>query len=453
MVERSACSSSPAFSKSPSVDPSTWYPIEPSEDRMFKLLYVPDASRGMRRCFAERNLAWTKREIRFDQFEAIKDLSGFVHKCGENRNGVRVILTEWLWLLLMVNDFEDGGAFDVRFMRWEEFRDIVLDPPRYLEGWTTLTQMDCIIGGFDYASGQCDPNNPYGMNAKLLEMYEAHVAQLSCHTQFWPPIRLTRRAADKWTTICHLKIIAQDSSLYAPRTRILKHEEAIPPDAVLKRSHSECGRHVLLPSASPRCRTWEYLSTITNNGTFWMAQEHVPSLEWLGEWRVLIVGGRIITVMHTYKLHNGEWTGSEVHEFRTLDEVSRIVELETTSLDAVVLRQQIVNPQSGTAPVRRQGKREFHEFVMQTWRSLVLRETKDTGAKPSLCVFCRIDVGIRLDTSGTVSPQYFVNEVERTQNTSLWLYHIVGKTMGTFADTFAMVLKRWLMDIHNPHVL
>ena len=36
-------------------------------------------------------------------------------------------------------------------------------------------------------------------------------------------------------------------------------------------------------------------------------------------------------------------------------------------------------------------------------------------------------------------------------NTSLWLYHIHGKTMATFAYTFALVLKRWL--IHNPYIL
>lgn len=82
-----------------------------------------------------------------------------------------------------------------------------------------------------------------------------------------------------------------------------------------------------------------------------------------------------------------------------------------------------------------------------------MRETKDTGAKPSLCVFCRLDIGIRIDPSGRSQPEYFVNEVERSQNTSLCLYHFVGKTMGTFADTFAMVLKRWVMDMRNPYIL
>lgn len=89
-------SPSTAFSRSPSMDPGAWYPFEPSEERKFRLLYVPDASRWMSRSAAERNLAWTKREIRSEQYEAIKNLSGFVYKYGVNRNGIRVLLTEWV---------------------------------------------------------------------------------------------------------------------------------------------------------------------------------------------------------------------------------------------------------------------------------------------------------------------------------------------------------------------
>ena len=56
-------------------------------------------------------------------------------------------------------------------------------------------------------------------------------------------------------------------------------------------------------------------------GTFWMAQEHVPSLEIIGEWKVLIIGGRIITIMHTYKSQSGQWGSEETSAFLTLDKV------------------------------------------------------------------------------------------------------------------------------------
>jgi len=50
-------------------------------------------------------------------------------------------------------------------------------------------------------------------------------------------------------------------------------------------------------------------------------------------------------------------------------------------------------------------------------------------------------------------PNYFVNEVERTQTMSLWLASMVDKRMGTLMDTFAMVLQQWLKDSVNPYIL
>lgn len=64
-----------------------------------------------------------------------------------------------------------------------------------------------------------------------------------------------------------------------------------------------------------------------------------------------------------------------------------------------------------------------------------------------------MDVGIKIDPSGEERPQYFINEVERTTTTSIWLYHFVRGTMRTLGDTFAMVFKQWLKDIQNPYVL
>ena len=95
---------------------------------------------------------------------------------------------------------------------------------------------------------------------------------------------------------------------------------------------------------------------------------------------------------------------------------------------------------------------EFVSFVERTWRELVTRETKDNEARPSIALFCRMDIGIRIDPFGKEPPAYFVNEVERSLNTSLWLrFH--GKFMGTLADTFAMAFKQWMKDVRNPYIL
>ena len=132
--------------------------------------------------------------------------------------------------------------------------------------------------------------------------------------------------------------------------------------------------------------------------------------------------------------------------------IRELVDKAEKPLRLAELRDAIVNPQSGTAPIRTQAKSEFDSFVLRSWRDLVLREAKDSGAKTSISIFCRIDIGIRIDPSGKAPPAYFVNEVERSLNTSIWLrFH--DKTMGTLADTFAMAFKRWLMDIQNPYIV
>lgn len=62
-----------------------------------------------------------------------------------------------------------------------------------------------------------------------------------------------------------------------------------------------------------------------------------------------------------------------------------------------------------------------------------------------------MDIGIRIMEGHF--PNYFVNEVERTQTMSLWLASMVDKRMGTLMDTFAMVLQQWLKDSVNPYIL
>lgn len=47
--------------------------------------------------------------------------------------------------------FENGEAFNVRFMTWNDFKETVLNPPAHGERWNILMNVDCIIGGMDYA--------------------------------------------------------------------------------------------------------------------------------------------------------------------------------------------------------------------------------------------------------------------------------------------------------------
>lgn len=85
-----------AISKSLSVSGHECYPAATSEIHALQILYVPDPTHELKRSDAEKDLGWTLRYITFEQFDAIKNLSGFIYKHSQNRKGVRVLVTEWV---------------------------------------------------------------------------------------------------------------------------------------------------------------------------------------------------------------------------------------------------------------------------------------------------------------------------------------------------------------------
>ena len=70
---------------------------------------------------------------------------------------------------------------------------------------------------------------------------------------------------------------------------------------------------------------------------------------------------------------------------------------ESKPVRMAMLHQAIINPQSGAAPICSRVRHEFIMFVNKAWKELTLHETKDTGVKSSISIFCRMDVGIRID--------------------------------------------------------
>jgi len=95
------------------------------------------------------------------------------------------------------------------------------------------------------------------------------------------------------------------------------------------------------------------------------------------------------------------------------------------------------------------------KFVMDTYNGLYKLESRMLSGKSSICVFCRLDIG--LIQGGNNSFHYFVNEVERTQTASLWsnLTGISPKRshIDLFGSTFAHALYMWLHDIDNSCII
>jgi hypothetical protein len=112
-----------------------------------------------------------------------------------------------------------------------------------------------------------------------------------------------------------------------------------------------------------------------------------------------------------------------------------------------LLTTDVCNPTFGSIETRHRGEQQFHKFVMDTYDELYKVESKQLLAKSSIGVFVRFDVGLIVD-QGARSITYFVNEVERTQTTTLWSNSLKSKSWtaptGILGYTLAETLYKWL---------
>jgi hypothetical protein len=63
-------------------------------------------------------------------------------------------------------------------------------------------------------------------------------------------------------------------------------------------------------------------------------------------------------------------------------------------------------------------EREFREFVLLSWLTLICIEEEQMGTITTLRHLCRMDVGITLDPDGNL--QYYINEAERGIAAVMW---------------------------------
>ena len=132
-----------------------------------------------------------------------------------------------------------------------------------------------------------------------------------------------------------------------------------------------------------------------------------------------------------------------------IDNSPRIRELWNNRHNAPLSPEQVVNPQGGDRRLRMQASNEVMCLIKESYEELVRQETNPAGAKSSLCVLCRMDIGLMFDRDG--NPSYFVNEVERSQTMSLWLRTVEDASMRGMVDTFARVLHSHLSDLADPY--
>lgn len=145
--------------------------------RKFRLLYVPDPSRSCEILLqAESDLGYTTQNIRKEDFRYMKSVvpqSVFAKKFHStevhDEGYVKVRINEWvgviihtyvifarlifyqLWVIHRLSQVTqgDGCLFTCSYMRWEDFKDIVLSEDDARIGQELFTY-DCILGGADY---------------------------------------------------------------------------------------------------------------------------------------------------------------------------------------------------------------------------------------------------------------------------------------------------------------
>lgn len=108
-----------------------------------------------------------------------------------------------------------------------------------------------------------------------------------------------------------------------------------------------------------------------------------------------------------------------------------------------VNQEDIHRADKGDVETRQEAKQQFWSFVERTYQSLVDYEMRRQLGNPSICVFCRMDIGV-IERDDAL--HYFVNEVERSTTASLWMDAFPDGHHGILADSIGVGIYEWLTN-------
>jgi hypothetical protein len=133
-----------------------------------------------------------------------------------------------------------------------------------------------------------------------------------------------------------------------------------------------------------------------------------------------------------------------------------MLHLSNMHRQGTLLTSDVCNPVLGSVDTRRRGEEQFRMFVMDTYDELCKIESKQLLAKSSITIFVRFDIALIVDP-GAQRVTYFVNEVERTQTTTLWSNRLRAKSStaptGILGWTLAESLYKWLCVMTDSSTL
>ena len=118
------------------------------------------------------------------------------------------------------------------------------------------------------------------------------------HIPVWPPISELLYSRHKYNVIKNLDLVADQMRTARPRTVLLSTEPSIE-GWFLKREGSDCGNHIYGPEEASQLPESQIQRMAKELPFRWIKQEFVPALKQIGEWRVVMVGGRILYILNT----------------------------------------------------------------------------------------------------------------------------------------------------------
>lgn len=159
----------------------------------------------------------------------------------------------------------------------------------------------------------------------MMNEFDKRMNRLASQVRIWPPLSLTRAAADKWQMIVHLDHIAHDITLTPrPATQLLK--DHIPAGKVIKRSFSAYQEHVHIPTYVEGY-TWPTIEQLhaqaTLPGREWLVQDWIPLLREYGEFKVYFIQKSVVHIaLAKYRPQQKMWLIKTPKQFHTLQEIA-----------------------------------------------------------------------------------------------------------------------------------
>jgi hypothetical protein len=219
---------------------------------------------------------------------------------------------------------------------------------------------------------------------------------------------------------------------------------------VLKRGYSDCTKHVLIqPKMTQISKLHQQILPFPR--CVWFSQPYIPHLKEVGEWRVIIVNGQILSTNYTHPSPNGpgqlDWrpmdppfTLQALQYVYILIYISVFISSNSRNTNIDAMHNLIYT--TTDISTRKEATDELHQYAMTTWKHLVQIENRRFGIKNStLKVYCRLDISFMPDTDGKL--KYFVNEVGRSSTLVLWMNEVSKVNYETFCNHFKQGLRQW----------